>query len=104
MISRNAVATNNENAFNTSILKKRQPRNPGSDLDADRVWRMQGSPNDFRNRSRPSRVMPQVLGALPVRSAARLACPTATSTNTARLNCRRRREVVLIEATISRRA
>jgi hypothetical protein len=76
--------------------KKRQPRNPGSDLDIDHAWRMQGSPDDFRNRSRPSRVMPHVLGALPVRSAARLACPTATSTNSARLNRRRRSDVVLM--------
>ena len=54
----------------------------------------------MRNKSRPSRVMPDVLGALPVRSAARLACATAAKTTSPRTTCRKRRDELLMVITI----
>jgi hypothetical protein len=57
-----------------------------------------GSP--VRSKSRPSRVMPNALGALPVRSAARLACATAARTTSPRVICRTRRAELLMIITI----
>jgi hypothetical protein len=71
------------------------------DVQSDAPCAAHGSLPALRIKSRLSRAIPAELGVLPVRSAAKLPCPTTTATRSTNPNCRVLPQVDFMSITIN---